>query len=292
MNTDWSEHIQGIDTLYLSRKNRFSDYFQAQYKALFKLDETAKIDVLEVGCGPGALLEALKRWYPNAALTGADRDSAFIAFAQKQLPAANLAECDATALPFRDGSFDVTLSNTVSEHIEPTGFFGEQRRVLKTGGICIVLSARRGLCVTAKCLQDDDRERDFWDRAAKVDTSFEDYAVCRYPMNETELPQTMERYGFSRVTTGYVIADFTPDDSKYSRAFAREMILSEYRAKRVTLAAAARDLKQHFTSEEILYMIKRTDDKFALRLGQLERGEKQWDTLVSVTQVVRGVKEG
>ena len=67
MNTDWSKHVQGIDTLYYSRKNRFDDAFCGQYKPLFGLDETSKIELLEIGCGPGALIEALARWYPKAA---------------------------------------------------------------------------------------------------------------------------------------------------------------------------------------------------------------------------------
>ncbi len=34
MNTIWSEHVQGIMTLYLSRKLRFDNMFFDQYKSL------------------------------------------------------------------------------------------------------------------------------------------------------------------------------------------------------------------------------------------------------------------
>lgn len=34
-------------------------------------------------------------------------------------------------IPFENESFDVTISNTVAEHIEPSRFYGEQYRVLK-----------------------------------------------------------------------------------------------------------------------------------------------------------------
>lgn len=290
MNTIWSEHIQGTETLYYSRKNRFSDAFRSQYKALFRLSDAESIDVLEIGCGPGALMESLARWYPKASLTGLDRDSTFIEFAKKRLPDAKLVEGDATALPFRDGCFDVALSNTVSEHIEPSGFFGEQRRVLKSGGICLVLSARKGFSVAADCLGEDGMERAFWEKASKYDSSFQDYAVCRYPLNPAELPKTMEQYGFTDVSTGYVILDFTPDDSKYPRDFAREMILSEYRAQRESLAAVERDHKSRFTQEEFDAMRQHIDEKYQERLRLLECGERQWDTQVCVTQVVRGIK--
>ena len=178
----------------------------------------------------------------------------------------------------------------MSEHIEPKAFFSEQFRVLKPGGVCLVLSARKGLRATAACLEENAEEQAFWEKAAKHDSSFEDYAVCRYPRTEAQLPQTMERYGFCDIATGYVVTDFTPDDAKYSRKFAREMILAEYRAQLESLAAAERDLGQVFEKDEFVSVKKRIDEKYALRLQLFERGERQWDTQVSITQVVRGVK--
>ena len=38
MNTVWSEYVQGINTLYLSRKLRFDDAFFDQYDRVFDLD--------------------------------------------------------------------------------------------------------------------------------------------------------------------------------------------------------------------------------------------------------------
>ena len=61
MNTIWSEHVQGTMTLYLSRKLRFDDMFFEQYKDVFDLDRNAKLRILEIGCGPGALAEAMHR---------------------------------------------------------------------------------------------------------------------------------------------------------------------------------------------------------------------------------------
>ena len=61
MNNIWSEHVQGIMTLYLSRKLRFDDVFFAQYDRLFGLDRDSELKILEIGCGPGALAESLRR---------------------------------------------------------------------------------------------------------------------------------------------------------------------------------------------------------------------------------------
>ena len=121
MNNIWSDHVQGIMTLYLSRKLRFDDIFFTQYEKLFNLDHNRDLKILEIGCGPGALAESLHRWYPKAQITAIDRDSIFISFARDNISGIRFLEGDATHLPFENDSFDVTISNTVQEHIEPSG---------------------------------------------------------------------------------------------------------------------------------------------------------------------------
>ena len=96
---------------------------------MFDIEENKKLNMLEIGCGPGALSGALHRWYPNAVVTGIDRDSEFIRFARGHEDGITFLEGDAVALPFVDNSFDVVISNTVCEHIEPSKFYGEQLRV-------------------------------------------------------------------------------------------------------------------------------------------------------------------
>ena len=108
MHTMWSDHVQGPMTLYLSRKLRFHDCFRPQY--VDKLQIARKARILEIGCGPGALAAALHRWYPDAQITGIDRDSRFIAFAKEHESGITFVEGDAAALPFPDQSFDVTIS--------------------------------------------------------------------------------------------------------------------------------------------------------------------------------------
>lgn len=39
MNTIWSQYIQNIGTLYLSRSLRFADHFQERYMEAFEIDE-------------------------------------------------------------------------------------------------------------------------------------------------------------------------------------------------------------------------------------------------------------
>ena len=194
MNTIWSTYVQKTDTLYLSRTLRFSDIFKYKYQQAFMIDDMKEI--LEIGCGPGALSQSLHRWYPYANIIGTDRDSNFIEFASKQAPDIVFKEDDATHLSFLDNTFDVAISNTVQEHIEPSRFFGEQYRVLKENGVCIVLSARRGININAPCISEQtDFEKGIWKRTEKLykDTD-EKYNVCAYPLNEAELPLCMEKY--------------------------------------------------------------------------------------------------
>ena len=289
MDTIWSRYVQGCMTLYSSRRLRFHDRFRHRFAELFALEDRP-LRILEVGCGPGALAGALHRWYPQAEIIGLDRDREFVRFAREHEPGVLFREGDAMALPFPEGQFDVTISNTVQEHVEPSGFFGEQLRVLRPGGVCLVLSSRRGLHAGAPCLEWDEGEKAFWGKVTELDDSMEKYGICRYPMSEAELPAAMEKYGFRNVQTGYVLADLTPDDPRVSPALAREMILSGKVNDLEALDSAALTLGERIRPEERERIRERIEEKYARRLEQYARGEKQWDTSVSVIMVLRGVK--
>lgn len=282
MNNIWSEHIQGIMTLYLSRRLRFDDVFFAQYDRLFMLDHDRELKMLEIGCGPGAFAESLNRWYPKAQITAIDRDSSFISFAQENITGISFVEGDATHLPFGDGTFDVTISNTVQEHIEPAAFWGEQRRVLKPGGICLCLSARKGIHCSAQCLETTREEKVFWESLPQSENELEIYGVCKYPMSEAELPTSMEQHGFMNVTAGYAIIDLTPDATKYSNKMAEDMI----EAGRQFCLETIRSAHSDHADEAISAVNKKYDE----RLRLYRAGIKQWDTSVSVTMIVRGIK--
>ena len=282
MNNLWSDHVQGVMTLYLSRKLRFDDLFFSQYEKLFDLDQNRELNILEIGCGPGALAESLHRWYPKAQITAIDRDSNFISFAQKHIAGVRFMEGDATCLPFEDDSFDVTISNTVQEHVEPTAFWGEQRRVLKQGGICLCLSARKGIQCTAPCLEMTSEEKDFWESLSQAEDELEKYGVGQFHMSEAELPASMEANAFRNVTTGYAVIDLTPDATKYSDKMAEAMIEEGRQARLEAIRSAHSD----HADKAILAV----NNKYDERLRLYRAGIKQWDTSVSVTMIIRGIK--
>ena len=290
MNHFWSDRIQSIGTLDSSRRLRFSDRFQNAYTELFRLEEGARI--LEIGCGTGALCRALKRWYPSAEVVGLDRDDAFIDYARERNTGETYRKGDATALPFADGSFDVTISNTVSEHVEPSGFFGEQRRVLRDGGVCLLLSARRGIQHPAACVREESAfETEIWER---VDADFrraaKENGVGAYALNEMELPAAMEKYGFRDVETHYLAINLTPDDPFYAPEEACDMINANRqndldnieRMESVAPGAVSR------ADREMLARL--VNERYDRRLALYAAGKKQWDVTLGLTMLLRGVK--
>lgn len=291
MNTIWSTYIQGLGTLYSSRRLRFSDLFKKQYMNVFNIDN--KDNLLEIGCGPGALAESLSRWYPDMKISGIDRDSKFIEFAKKNNPDIDFSEGDATNLNFESNSFDVTISNTVAEHIEPSKFYVEQYRVLKENGVCIVLSARRGINIPAQCIKEQtDFEKEIWNR---VDSYYREinakYSVCAYPQDEMELPLCMEQYGFKDVTTNYITVNLTPDNPVYSKEMAYAIINANRNGDIESIEGLAHIPTGIVSNEEIEELKCITNTKYDKRIDLYNQGIKQWDTNVSVTMIIRGVKE-
>lgn len=290
MHTLWSTCVQGIGTLYHSRSLRFSDAFRESYMKAFDIRDGAS--VLEIGCGPGALAESLVRWYPASSVRGVDRDENFISFAREKVPSARFDVGDAASLPYGDGSFDVTISHTVVEHVEPTAFFGEQHRVLKEDGVCLALSVRRSIDVKAPVESaSSPLEEAIWKRVeARYGAFNREAGVGAYAMDERELPLTMERHGFTDVSMRYLAIGLTPDDPACppETAYAifedqRQMALESADA----LLAIAPDA---VTAEEIAALKRERGASVDRRRALYDRGEKQWDTYTVLLGVLRGMK--
>ena len=291
MNENWSKYVQGINTLYFSRKLRFDDMFSDQFLKAFQIDREKKIRILEIGCGPGALAGALRRWYPNAEITGMDLDTAFIRFARENEEGVAFMEGDATNLPFENETFDVTISNTVSEHIPPEAFFGEQKRVLKKGGVCLVLSARRGYRQKSQFEGKTEFENDFWQRVSQFDDSMERFSVGKYGMNEQTLPQTMQEFGFDSISTAYAVSNLTPDNECVPKEMAVLMINACRYNDLDAIQSVWETMPERVTKEEIDEMTRLANKKYDRRIQKYLSGEKEWDTTVSIAMIVRGVKD-
>ena len=290
MNTIWSGGVQGIGTLYESRALRFHDRFMGQYVSAFAIPDGAHI--LEIGCGPGALAQSLKRWYPAASVTGIDRDTAFIDYARQIAPDITFLEGDATALDFPDASFDVTISNTVSEHVPTEAFYREQYRVLKPGGVCLMLSARRGVNIKAPCLRaSSEIEDEVWSRTEEVCKAFdEQHSVGAWSKNEMQHPLAMAEYGFRDVTTDYAVINLTPDDPRMPREMALAIFSEQRREALDAISYLPNVAGSLVRPDELDEMRRQVNMRHDRRIALYNAGEKQWDTTVCVTMIVRGVK--
>ena len=107
---------------------------------LAELEREPFADVLDVGCGTGAVIELLHDTYPNAHYTGLDLTPAMIEVASaKGLPNCEFMVDDAENLPFADASFDAVLSSNSFHHYpNPEAFFAGALRVLRPDGRLIL----------------------------------------------------------------------------------------------------------------------------------------------------------
>ncbi len=288
MNEIWSKYVQGIQTLYCSRKIQFSDYFAKQYQELFAFDADAPLKILEIGCGPGALAGALHRWYPNASITAIDRDSAFIAFAKEHEKDIDFVEADIAHLPFDDNTFDITISNTVSEHVEPSVFYGEQHRVLKSDGKIIVLSNRRTIASQADCLKESDYEQAFWEKAKRFDQIENQYHIGEYAQDEAQLPLTMAQYGFGQLQRNYLLHDLSADI--YPKEMALAIINSQRACELDAVDSTLVSLSEYFTEDEGIQMKALINQKYDQRVKEYEQKNQLWDTQVKISMVLIGKK--
>ncbi|MET0556521.1 MAG: class I SAM-dependent methyltransferase [Vicinamibacteria bacterium] len=99
--------------------------------------QPARADLLDVGCGTGHHLKALRARGYDA--VGVDGSGAMLREARGLDGAAPLAQSDVTALPFRSASFDAALSVEVHRYLpDALPLLREIARVLRPGGTCLV----------------------------------------------------------------------------------------------------------------------------------------------------------
>ena len=108
-------------------------------QTLRRVDVGRAHDVLDVGCGTGALLDAIDRVREgNTAprLAGVDLSTGMLAVARGRLGRRGaLAVADAARLPYRPARFDLALSSSALHHWdEPQRAVREMARVLRPGG--------------------------------------------------------------------------------------------------------------------------------------------------------------
>lgn len=93
---------------------------------------------LEIGCGTGFVLAAIRKRHPQAALFGAEFFAEGLAFARQRVPSAHFVQLDAT-LMHETACYDVIGAFDVIEHIqEDEKVLSNVFRALKSGGSILI----------------------------------------------------------------------------------------------------------------------------------------------------------
>ncbi len=90
-------------------------------------------NILEIGCGKGAMLQHLR--LAGYTVAGMDIDASALSHFRRRCPGVPVCLASGAAIPFADGSFDAVLSFDVFEHIQDSDrHLAEVTRVLRRGG--------------------------------------------------------------------------------------------------------------------------------------------------------------
>lgn len=100
-------------------------------------DSAAPLEVLEIGCGIGGVIGALRE-LPHLRLTGSEISIAGLQYAKAKMPDVDFIQLDATDIPFRN-AFDAVGAFDVLEHIPDDLLVMQQvRDSLRPGGLFVV----------------------------------------------------------------------------------------------------------------------------------------------------------
>jgi ubiquinone/menaquinone biosynthesis C-methylase UbiE len=101
--------------------------------------------VLEVGCGPGRLLESVSEAEVTQDLVGVDLSPYLLERAEERAPAARLAHANGLSLPADEGAFDAVVASHYLGHlparVRPAAL-REMARVLRPGGHLLLVDHR------------------------------------------------------------------------------------------------------------------------------------------------------
>ena len=175
------------------------DRFMGRYSRLLSpqladlADVRAGHQVLDVGCGPGALTAELVARVGPDAVAAVDPSEPFVEAARARHPGVTVLAASAEALPFPDSAFDASLAQLVVHFMsDPVRGLSEMRRVTRQGGV-----------VTA-CVWDFEGGRaplsTFWRAAREIDPGLVDDESERPGARAGHLAELFAEAGLADVT--------------------------------------------------------------------------------------------
>lgn len=209
--------------------------------------------VVDLGCGPGMLAEAmLAQVGASGAVDAIDVSDSMLAIAQRRCAVytnASFQIGDVTQLPYEEGRFDVGVCTQVYEYVTDVDLaLRELHRVLKPGARAVIVDTDWESCVWAS--SDDARMRkvlETWDRH------------CPHPNLPRVLATKLARAGFSDVTCeSLTLLNTAFDANTYSHAMIE--VIARYAGKKYDEAAAkawTEDLRERGARGEWFFSLNR-----------------------------------
>ena len=156
--------------------------------------------VLDVGCGPGSLTEALAAHVGAENVAAIDPSEQFATATAERVPAADVQVGAAESLPWPDDRFDAALAQLVVNFMsDADAGVGEMRRVIRPGG------------AVAACTWDYSGGmtmlRTFWDAALALDPAAPDEAGTMHFNDPSKLRELWLRVGLEAVETDALVVE-------------------------------------------------------------------------------------
>src|SRR4030042_13109 len=130
----------------LEKNKEYSDNYVQKIEGLEIPELIKKIikdskNILDLGCGYGQILQAIKEEYPKKNLTGVEISPVRIDFLNKKIPNCKFLCKDVCDTKLKDKSFDLIISTQVIEHLEDDKeLVNEMLRLCKKKGYIYVTS--------------------------------------------------------------------------------------------------------------------------------------------------------
>lgn len=164
-----------ISTIYDDENHPYTTYPFQLCKHLFdRFNMTKGQRLIDVGCGRGEFLHNFQDL--GLVVNGVDREQCHSNFL-KNIDVKYI-DIEKDSIPYDNGTFDIVFSKSVIEHMhDPTNFLYEIHRILKTGGIAIIMTPD-------------------WKSNMKV--YFDDY-THRTPFTVTSMHDALKMFGFRNI---------------------------------------------------------------------------------------------